>query len=138
MLTGSAMLARMPNQKEPTTVFGTRLLAARRARGLTQTQLADAIGGTQKAISYYEATGGNPSADVVTKLAKALDTTADDLLGLSEPHDTSSEPATPDEKRLWRRFRQLLALPEKDRRAVMRMLDSLTKAQPQRSSTKAG
>jgi len=121
-----AMLARMPNQKEPTTIFGTRLLAARRARGMTQTQLADAIGSTQKAISYYEATGGNPSADVITKLAKALTTTADDLLGLSEPAEQPT-PATADERRLWRRFRQMLALPEKDRRAVMRMLDSLAK-----------
>ena len=131
-----AMLARMPNQKEPTTIFGTRLLAARRARGLTQTQLAEGIGATQKAISYYEATGGNPSADVVTKLSKALGVTTDDLLGLTQPQEPGAEPTTPDEKRLWRRFRQLLALPEKDRRAVMRMLDSLTKAQPTRSDAK--
>jgi len=119
----------MPNQKEPTTVFGTRLLAARRARGLTQTQLADVIGSTQKAISYYEATSGNPSGDVITRIAKALGTTADDLLGLTETNDHPA-PATTDERRLWRRFRQLLALPEKDRRAVMRMLDSLAKGRP--------
>ena len=121
-----AMLTMMPNQKEPTTVFGTRLLAARRSRGMTQTQLAEAIGSTQKAISYYEATGGNPSGDVITRIAKALGTTADDLLGLTETNDQPA-PATTDERRLWRRFRLLLTLPEKDRRAVMRMLDSLAK-----------
>lgn len=125
-----AILGRMPNQKEPTTIFGARLLAARRARGMTQTQLADAIGSTQKAISYYEATGGNPSADVITKLAKALGSTADDLLGLTEAADQPT-PASTDERRLWRRFRQLLTLPEKDRRAVMRMLDSLAKGRPE-------
>ena len=122
-----ATLGRMPNQKIPTTVFGTRLLAARRAKGLTQTQLADAIGSTQKAISYYEATGGNPTGEVLIKLAKALGTTADDLLGIAEPDDTAA-PESTDERRLWRRFRQLLNLPEKDRRAVLRMLDSLAKA----------
>lgn len=121
------ILDRMPNQKEPTTVFGARLLAARRSRGMTQTQLADTIGSTQKAISYYEATGGNPSAEVITKLTKALSCTADDLLGLSEPTEQPT-PATTDERRLWRRFRQLLTLPEKDRRAVLRMLDTMTKA----------
>ncbi len=122
------MLARMPSQKEPQTVFGARLIAARRARAITQTQLAQAIGSTQRAISYYEAEGGNPSLDVVTKLAKTLGTTADDLLGIvaeSEPASTE----TTDERRLWRRFRQLLTLPEKDRRAVLRMLDSLSKTQ---------
>ena len=121
------MLNGMPQQKESPSVFGTRLIAARRTRGVTQTQLAQAIGSTQRAISYYEAEGGNPPMEVAAKIAKALGTTADDLLGLIE----TAEPATPettDERRLWRRFRQLLSLPEKDRRAVLRMLDSLTKA----------
>ena len=77
---------------------------------------------------YYEAAGGNPSAEIIIKLAKALDTTADDLLGLL---DTAEQPAaeTTDERRVWKRFRQLMSLPEKDRRAVLRMLDSLTKVQ---------
>jgi len=128
MLTHLTTIAGMPNQKEPTTIFGARLLAARRSRGITQTQLADLIGSTQKAISYYEATGGNPSSDVITKVAKALNTTADDLLGLTEATDQAT-PQSGDERRLWRRFRQLITLPEKDRRAVMRMLDTMTKAQ---------
>jgi len=118
----------MPNQKTPTTIFGTRLLAARRAKGMTQTQLADAIGNTQKVISYYEATGGNPSADIIIKLSKVLGTTADDLLGISDGLESLKAEST-DERRVWKRFRQLMNLPEKDRRAVLRMLDSLTKVQ---------
>ncbi len=117
----------MSRQKASPSVFGSRLIAARRARGVTQTQLADAIGSTQRAISYYEAEGGNPPMEVAAKIAKALGTTADDLLGLAENPDTTT-PETNDERRLWKRFRQLLTLPEKDRRAVLRMLDSLTKA----------
>ena len=65
--------------------------------------------------------------EVAAKLAKALGTTADDLLGIAGPDDTTA-PESTDERRLWRRFRQLLNLPEKDRRAVLRMLDSLAKA----------
>ena len=120
------MLYGMPRQKDSPSVFCTRLIAARRVRGMTQTQLADAIGSSQRAISYYEAEGGNPPMEVAARIAKALNTTADDLLGLAETSE-QSEAATPDERRLWRRFRQLLTLPEKDRRAVMRMLDSLAK-----------
>ena len=125
----TAMLIGMPRQKESPSVFGARLIAARRARGVTQTQLANAIGSTQRAISYYEAEGGNPPMEVAAKLATALGTTADELLGIATP-DTDATPDTTDERRLWRRFRQLLNLPEKDRRAVLRMLDSLAKANP--------
>lgn len=123
------MLGRMPKQKEPKTVFGARLIATRRQRGFTQIQLAQAIGSTQRAISYYEAEGGNPDLNVVIKIAQVLGTTADDLLGLTNSTDDRTLAETTDERRLWRRFRQLLALPEKDRRAVLRMLDSLTKTQ---------
>jgi len=117
----------MPRQKEPKTLFGARLIALRRARGLTQTQLADAIGGTQRAISYYEATGGNPDIPIVAKLAKALGVTADELLGTDQEALSEAGMDTL-ERRTWKRFRQLMALPEKDRRAVLRMLDSMTKA----------
>ena len=81
-----------------------------------------------RAISYYEAEGGNPAPDIVAKMATALGTTADVLLGLATEAADQPEPATVDERRLWRRFRQLLTLPEKDRRAVLRMLDTMTKA----------
>jgi len=117
----------MPRQKEPRTVFGARLIAARRSRGFTQVQLADAIGTTQRAISYYEAQGGNPDLEVVTKLAKALGTTTDELLGVAPATTHQPRLNSVNERRLWKRFRQLLNLPEKDRRAVMRMLNSLSK-----------
>ena len=65
--------------------------------------------------------------EVAAKIAKALGTTADDLLGLIDTAETPA-PGTTDERRTWKRFRQLMTLPEKDRRAVLRMLDSLAKA----------
>jgi len=121
------MIARMPRQKEPQTVFGARLIEARRRRGMTQVELAEAIGSTQRAISYYEAEGGSPDVNVITQLATALGATADELLGLDDTETYEPEFQTVDERRLWRRFRKLLNLPEKDRRAVLRMLDSLAK-----------
>lgn len=128
------MIARMPRQKEPQTVFGARLIEARRRRGMTQVELADAIGSTQRAISYYEAEGGNPDVNVITQLATALGTTADELLGLDRMETYQPEFKTVDERRLWRRFRKLLNLPEKDRRAVLRMLDSLAKTNADRKT----
>jgi hypothetical protein len=42
----------MPAKKEPHTAFGKRLFSFRKARGLTQVQLAEALGTTQRVISY--------------------------------------------------------------------------------------
>ncbi|MDA3962603.1 MAG: helix-turn-helix transcriptional regulator [Planctomycetota bacterium] len=132
------MIARMPRQKEPQTVFGARLIEARRRRGMTQIELAEAIGSTQRAISYYEVQGGNPDLEVVAQLAKALGTTSDELLGLDSTESYEPEFQTVNERRLWRRFRKLLNLPEKDRRAVLRMLDSLDKTNADRKPRKPG
>ena len=44
----------MPRKKYGETPFGKRLAALRKARGMTQIQLAKAAATTQRAISYYE------------------------------------------------------------------------------------
>ena len=55
----------MPRKKYGETSFGERLQAIRKARGLTQVQLAEAAGTTQRAISYYETEAGFPPAPAV-------------------------------------------------------------------------
>jgi transcriptional regulator with XRE-family HTH domain len=62
----------MPRKKYEETSFGERLQAIRKARSLTQVQLAEAAGTTQRAISYYETEAGFPPAPAVIDLAKAL------------------------------------------------------------------
>ena len=52
----------MPRKNYGETSFGERLQAVRKARGLTQVQLAEAAGTTQRAISYYETEAGFPPA----------------------------------------------------------------------------
>ena len=124
----------MPIQKKPASEFGARLIALRKAREMTQIDLANAVGTTQRSISYYEAVADFPPTVVVVALAKALGVTPDDLL-----LDTKALPAAvsenpnnnPEVRRYWKRFQQLMGLPEKDQRAVLRMLDTMTKAQVQ-------
>ena len=62
-----------------------RLAAIRKARGFTQVQLADAVRNTQRAVSYYETEAGFPPAPAVIQLAKALQISTDELLGLKPP-----------------------------------------------------
>jgi len=56
----------------------------RQARGLTQTQLAEAIHSTQASIQEWETGKKRPMIDAVVSLAKFFDVSADYLLGLED------------------------------------------------------
>lgn len=114
----------MPRKKYGETSFGERLQAIRKARGLTQVQLAEAAGTTQRAISYYETEAGFPPAPAVIGLAEALSITTDELLGVKPPrveHVNDDSEA----RRMWKRFQLVSTLPERDRKAIIRLVNSL-------------
>ena len=53
-------------------------------RGMTQQELADAVGITQSQIARYESGETQPSLETLRKLAAALDCTLDELIGRGE------------------------------------------------------
>jgi transcriptional regulator with XRE-family HTH domain len=114
----------MPRKTYGETRFGERLQAIRKARGLTQVQLAEAAGTTQRAISYYETEAGFPPAPAVIDLAKALKVSTDELLGVKPPK-VERVNDDPEERRMWKRFQMVSALPERDQKAVIRLINSL-------------
>lgn len=114
----------MPRNKYGETSFGERLAAIRKARGLTQVQLAEAAGTTQRAVSYYETEAGFPPAPAVIQLAKALQISTDELLGVKLPKVERLN-GDAETRRLWKRFQQITSLPEKDQKAVIRLINSL-------------
>lgn len=122
----------MPKKKEPQSPFGLRLYQLRKDKGLTQIELAKAIDSTQRAISYYETAPSYPPAPIVAKLAKALEVTSDELLGL----EASTPKKTKDnvESRLLKKFQKITRLPEKDQRAIMRMVNSLVASHQKNAS----
>ena len=93
-------------------------------------QLAETLGSTQRALSYYENDGGYPPLPLLAQLAAALGVSADELLGVAATPRRAAAKTTEDSetRRLWKKFQQLLTLPEKDQRAVMRLVNSLTGA----------
>jgi len=113
----------MPAKKEPQTAFGKRLLALRKTRGLTQAQLAEALGTTQRVISHYETNAELPPSSIIIPLARVLVVSTDELLGLKAAQ--SNGDTSPEKKRLWKRFQKMEALPTKDQRAVIRLINSL-------------
>jgi transcriptional regulator with XRE-family HTH domain len=131
----------MPRKKREDSSFGPRLVALRKARGLTQVQLAEAAGTTQRSISYYENDDGVPPSSVVVVLAQALHVSADELLGLKPPQAAAVVPGddNPETRRLWKRFQVVTQLPEKDQRAVIRLINSLAAvAAPRRNGESGG
>ena len=123
------MVFTMPRKKQPSpnsTGFGARLVELRRARGITQVQLAQAAVTTQRAISYYENEAGYPPIDAIIRLAEALEVSADELLGIRNGKSRTKN-GTPHDKRLWKKFLKMANLPEKDQRAVIRLINSLAK-----------
>lgn len=115
--------------------FAGRLVSIRAARELTQTQLAKKTGLTQRTISHYETGAGYPPAPTVVDLAKALQVTTDELLGAQPIKNAKATTMDSETKRLWTKFQQLLHLPEKDQRAVIRMVNSLSKTSTRNGAT---
>jgi transcriptional regulator with XRE-family HTH domain len=123
--------AEMPRKKQPASDFGARLHAIRKARGLTQVQLAQIASTTQRAISHYETAIGFPPMPTVIALAKALRVSTDELVGNAEAAAViAAAPVddAPEVRRLWKKFQQVRDLPEKDQRAVIRLINSLAAA----------
>jgi transcriptional regulator with XRE-family HTH domain len=64
------------------TAFGARLYAARKAKGLTQRALGDAVGTTSQTISNYEVGKGvDPGGALLVRLASVLGVSLDYLVG---------------------------------------------------------
>ena len=122
----------MPARAVRTADFGPRLKALRIERGWTQGELAEKIGGTLRAINYYETGDKYPPANVVADLAEAFGLSMEALMGraeLSRVKRHRDEPDLlndPEDRRLWKKFRQLRQLPDRQQQRVIGMINDLT------------
>ena len=101
--------------------FGKRLAALREERALTQAELGEAVGVSQRVIAYYEREDAQPPGAMLIDLAKALKVSADELLGLKP----TKEKTSPKMARLLKRLKKIEQLPAADQRAVLKMVDAL-------------
>jgi transcriptional regulator with XRE-family HTH domain len=102
---------------------GDRLKRLRKARGLSQVELAKKIGIIQVLVSNYERDRLRLHGEMVVRFARALGASTDEILGL-KPAD---EPA-PRNRRLLRRLLAVETLSKTDQRAVLNHIESLVKA----------
>jgi transcriptional regulator with XRE-family HTH domain len=101
--------------------FNERLKKARLAKGLSKSDLAREIGVHYSQIGRYEEKGAQPSADVLGKLANALEVSSDFLMsGTSD--DLANSSLT--DKELLNQFKIIEKLPEQDKNVVKVFLDA--------------
>lgn len=72
-------------------MLGENIAALRKKQGMSQQTLADAIFVTRQTISKWEKNLSVPDADALVRLADALDTTVQTLLG--QPAEAAAEPS---------------------------------------------
>jgi transcriptional regulator with XRE-family HTH domain len=108
---------------KPAPAFGANLAALRKARGLTQPQLAEALGLTPEMLNYYERRATNPSADFIGKAAAFFGASADDLLALNTK--APRKPGPPSQ--LAQLTERLSKLPRAQQKTVAQMLEGFLK-----------
>ncbi len=113
----------MEFMKQTSTIegFGERLADLRKALGLTQKQLGEKVGVSNRVIAYYEGETDYPPAHLIEPLAKALKVSSDELLGLKR----IKQQLNPEHAALWRRLKKIESLPKRDQKALLHYLDAL-------------
>jgi transcriptional regulator with XRE-family HTH domain len=103
--------------------LGQRLSRLRKERGFTQAELAEKIGIIQEIVSNYERDRLRMHAEMVARFAKALEVSADVLLGLKNTPRNGRvlKPSL----RVLRRLEQIEHLPSRNQRELLKAIDTL-------------
>lgn len=102
--------------------FGKKLAECRKAKGLSQKELAQLLNTSHSVIGKYEREEMTPSIEAAVKLARILDTTVAYLLGENKDADLLKDPA------MLKRLQDIQNLPQEDKSGVLYALDNLLKA----------
>lgn len=71
--------------------FGDRLKEARKAKKLTQKELAKILGTTESNVNNYEKNRAYPKAEAIIKICNELNVSADWLLGIQNKSSTENK-----------------------------------------------
>jgi len=111
------------------------MLAFRKAAGLTQKELADAIGETQVNISFWERSEKPPRSDLLPSMAKALGLSVNDILGInkSKAKPRLSAPAGPIGQ-AQKAFEEVRKLPRRQQQKILDVVFAMLEQQNRKAS----
>lgn len=99
--------------------LGERIQQLRKQKGIAQQKLAGTVGVSKSMVNRYENKGVQPPADVLNKIAAALDTSVDFLINGKADEQAQ---ATLKSAELLSQFRQVEQLPEDEQSTVLKFL----------------
>ncbi|MCP5014680.1 MAG: helix-turn-helix transcriptional regulator [Ketobacter sp.] len=109
------------------TSLGKRIAQARKAKGMTQVQLAEALGISQQTVAHYEGGRLRLPASMVPVIAKVVEVSVMELMGES---DVKIPPMKRGPKsRLEQQVEQISLMPRSKQKFISEMLDALISQQ---------
>jgi len=102
--------------------IGTRIKELRTQKRLKQTELGAIVGLTYVQIGRYELGKAEPSSNMLSKLAKALDTTTDYLV--NDDMNDASVTAQLTDRELLKQFKEVELLNAEDKHLVKTFIDA--------------
>lgn len=118
-----------PEDKQFYTELGQRIARFRKAKGLTQTQLAEHLGIAQQTLAHYERGSLRIAVALLKPLARVLEVSIEELLGDPAPAAKKRGPRS----RLHRQVEQISQMPRSKQKFIGEMLEALIQQQ-QRAS----
>lgn len=103
--------------------LGGRIAQARKAKGMTQQQLADQLGVSQQTLAHYEVGRVGVGAAMLPTLSDVLDLSLDELL-VGAPTARSPGKRGP-ASRLQQQIDAITQLPKSEQKFVSKMLDAM-------------
>lgn len=102
--------------------LGAYVTTLRKSRGMTQAELARAMGVSQQCVFAWEIGDRRISVLVLAKLSKVFSTSVENIVGLSNPPRVQKGRLSP---RCVRHAKRLQGLPKTQQRFVIRIIDVL-------------
>lgn len=112
------MAGRPPTKEAP--LFGQRLSSLRKEKGLTQVELAEALGISGKLVDYYERRCPNPNTSFVKEVASFFGVTVGALV--AENYEAPKKPGP--RSALDERVDKIKQLPRRQQELVVALLDA--------------
>lgn len=101
-----------------------RVARIRKEKGLTQKELAEKIGIASTLISDYERGKLRLYDELIIKMAEVFQISTDQVLGYNIPTEEEKPPS----RRIMKRLRDIENLPDPKKKAILKTLDDLIKA----------
>lgn len=102
--------------------LGQRLAEQRKARGITQVQLAERLGVAQQTLAHYEGGTVRIGVEALAQAAEVLETTLEELLGTQTKRAAGKRGPQP---KIAQQLEQIRSLPVNKQRMVTQMIDAV-------------